>query len=389
MIRELLTMNTQTKNIHTDLNTIFNILRLYETFRIFLRLIFSNFKASLVSIFNVYITCFLFSLLCVSPILSETKIKKEKKYSFSVTLRNGTGHFVKPLPEVELISLKQGMEIIEKKQPKSNQFRFSPLVPSNTPYLLRANYQGTSYTVLIPPVPKFWEKQHELMIYEAGAKASEIKINSAMWVTKHKEDIEVEQVYVIQNQSNPPRSFDLSSILFFVDPKAKAKKASLRYGKNSMPITLSLKEKEEYFMIERGIRPGQAEINLSFSIPTRKMKDRFLKFQDIALNEHYRILLWKPNNFKPKIIGANTKEIEIPNIGIGYQIDKKANGAKESLIEFSYDFSEGDYIIDNPLSSDSNPLFNTPLKTGVALIFLVFQGFIFLSFFRGKNLKKV
>ena len=385
-----------------------------------------------------------------------------KKYTFSGFIKNGSNSKITEFPEIELISLDQGMQIIEKIKPTSLNFHFSPLTPKLSPYLIRANYKGTSYTKLIPPTPIFWNKKQELTIYESGAKLNDVKISSAMSVTKRKTNLNVEQVYVLQNFSKPMKSFDLSNIYFYIDLKAQNIRATLSYGKSSMPIPLIVKISKNIINFDKGIRPGQAEIILNYTVNEMIIKDGFWYSKDGSYTGNSKVLLWRPNDLIPEISGINFRKVEIPNLGFALQLgnfeetnktdevennletsnkskfeiyrDSNKNDIKENIIKndnnnkienrekadkfekiknnektdktqniennelseknnlknknqfFKYDFSKVSYLIDDPINSDENPIFNTNFKIFIGLFLIILQLFVLIFSYKKRKL---
>ena len=361
---------------------------------------------------NFFIILFLniifINLINLNPLLSQPYFEKtnksnnsqvnqnkiiSKKYTFSGFIKNGSNSKITEFPEIELISLDQGMQIIEKIKPTSTNFHFSPLTPKLSPYLIRANYKGTSYTKLIPPTPIFWNKKQELTIYESGAKFNDIKISSAMSVTKRKTNLNVEQVYVLQNFSKPMKSFDLNNIYFYIDSKAQNIRATLSYGKSSMPIPLTVKISNNIINFDKGIRPGQAEIILNYTVNEMILKDGFWYSKDGNYSGNSKVLLWRPNDLTPEISGINFRKVEIPNLGSALQLGNFEETIKldknEKQISYKYDFSKVSYIIDDPINSDENPIFNSNIKIFIGLFLIILQLFVLLISYKKRKFKSL
>ena len=275
---------------------------------------------------------------------SQKKLKEEtkeplkqdsKKVQFKGVIKNGTGSTLKPIPNVELILLAGGMQLIEKAVPQKTSFVFLPVKEPQNPYLMRTVYQGASYSILIPPQKKFWKRKHILYVYDSGAKLKDLQITSALQVSKKKQGLSVEKVFLVQNNSSPPKSFALEHIYFFIPPKAKNIQASIRYQNRGMPLPLAPLFHKQGYVFKHGLRPGQAELNIRYEITGYQLRDRrWLPSQ--SKNKQQQVLIWRPPDAVPKVKGAKYSSIDIPNIGPAYQIE---NGAEN---EIYYDFSAGE-----------------------------------------------
>ena len=305
--------------------------------------------------------------------------ERQQKVQFKGVIKNGTGSALKPIPDVELIRLAGGMQLIEKTRPQKAFFEFSPIFMEEpkSPYLIRTVYQGASYSVLIAPKKEFWKGRHGLYVYDSGAELKDLQITSALQVTKKREGLSVEKVFIVQNSSSPPKSFGLEQIYFFIPPKSKDIRASIRYQNKGMALPLKPLSHKQGYNFKHGLRPGQAELNIRYEVFGYQLRDRtWLPSQ--AKNRAPQVLIWRPPDASPKVKGAKYSSINIPKIGPAYQIEYELEN------EINYDFSSGSVIIEDPLNEDSNPLFDHPGKT-LAALFVILTYFLLLTRFAARR----
>ena len=338
----------------------------------------------------LHLFCVLLLFQAYFPLFSQKKYESAKnpkknlqapqKIQFRGTIKNGSASLLRSLPDVELIRLSGGMELVEKTTPKGSSFVFSPISVEEltSPYLVRVNYQGASYSHLIPPSEKFWKRKLTLYVYDSGAELKDLQITSALQVSKKEGGLTVEKVFLIQNLSSPPRSFPLEQIYFFIPPNAKNIRAGIRYENKGVAIPLSpLRDNKQGHSFKHGLRPGQAELNIHYETYSYQLKDRRRSpFQD--RNSPKQVLIWRPPDAEPKVKGAKYSVIDIPNIGPAYQIEY---GAKN---EVSYDFRGGSVLIEDPLNKDKNPLFDSPLKTIISVFVILVYLLLFVRFLTPK-----
>ena len=306
------------------------------------------------------------------PLQANASISPAKSIEIFGNLRNGTNNQPVRVTSLELIKLEGGMNVLQRMSQAGPTFRFAPITSLQVPHLIKAVYQGTSYTLLIPPSKDFWRKKQVLTVYESGAAPSSLHVHVAVSVTKKQNSLYVEKIFALQNKSSPPRSFFLEKLRFFIPGNARELQASLRYRKKgSMPLPLPLqKTRDGYYYATYGLRPGEAELNLRYVVMGHLLQDSLSKMSQRSQKEETRVLLWQPRAAKPKIEATRFELINVPQVGTAYKVYYPPNEM------VNYDFSLGDFVIDNPLESDFNPIFNQAVKTVIALLLLVAHFFL-------------
>ena len=316
-----------------------------------------------------------------SPLLQQKTPPKQsapprKSVSFYGILRNGTGAAMRmrAWPAVELLYLNQGMQKIETVQTQQGRFRFTAVTAPQAPYLIRTQYAGASYTRLIPPQKKYWDKPQVLYIYESGAALTDLQIASALNIKKYRDSLHIEKVFSIENQSQPPRSFALKDIHFFVPPPAKNIQNSIRYQSSRMPLPLTAAATAQGVSIPHGLRPGGAALTISYTLKGAELLDRL--WQPQTTTAQTRIMLWQPADIRPKLKGGSYTTVTVPQIGAAWQVKYTPQS------NLRYDFSNGSFLVRDPLNSDENALFRQPVQTLLALFLLVSYMFGFTALTR-------
>lgn len=283
-----------------------------------------------------------------------------KKATIFGTITNGTtGAPVAP-EEIQLLRPGQtGMQVLQSIRPGTVSFKFDP-VPVQGPVLVRSLYAGETYIHVVPPTEKFYNAPQQVTVYEVGARAEDILITSGLQVVKHKESLKLSRVFAIENRSKPPRAFAGSGLKFFVSPDAKNVRAQLQH-QGSMPVPNALTPEGK---LARGIRPGNSELTLEYEISGFQLEERAQEFSGSPAKHAFLVVVFQPADAKPKVEGASVEELQIPNLGPALRINFGTDSAK-------FDFSNGGYIIENPLKSDVNAVFDESWKVLVALLFTI------------------
>lgn len=314
--------------------------------------------------------------------------------------RNGSPAKVERL---ELIQLGEGvMQTVQVIENAGPTFQFQAVPRPTGPHLIRATYQGESYSTMVPPAPNFYLQPQQITVFEPGADRRSVQITSAMRVTKLKGDrLAIQQFMVISNDSVPPRSFDPRGYHVYLPDGAETVRASLQHESTRMPIPLNLEpvaDKPNRYRVDRGVRPGNSQLVIDYDLPDVKFVDALPDEKDAVPglppartpagsheNPHnFRIVFWQPGNARPTISGAQAETIEIPNIGEALRVVYPGGGQA-----VTFDFSAGGHFVENPMQSDTNPLFDTPTQTIVGVLSGLIVFFLIASIIAGSGLRVV
>ena len=321
-------------------------------------------------------------------------------------IQNGTrGNAPAVAERIELISLGEGtMQIVEVLENAGPRFRFRAIPQPRGPHLIRAVFRGENYSTMVPPAPRFYLAEQTLTVFEPGADRRNVQITGAMRVTKTRTGLAIQQFMVIANESTPPRSFQPSDYWMYIPANATAVRANLQHESTQMPIPVSLEPvegAEQRFRLARGIRPGNSQLVIDYELPALQFRDALALDRSTpelppargngAPNPHaFRIIFWQPSNARPEVSGGQAESIQVPNLGEALRVvypTPTAEDTESSTVRF--DFSGGGVFIENPLESDTNPLFDTPLQTIVGVISGLIVFFLLASVLAGSGLRLV
>lgn len=174
----------------------------------------------------------------------------------------------KPQAGVELVlqTLQGGMrEAARTKSDAKGEFSFE--VESSQPYLVRANYQDVNYFRQAPP----GTQSVEVMVYDSTAKPEGVRMVADLQrVEAEQGRLHVIQVYVLQNASDPPRSWMADRTLQIYLPQGAQITSSSAAGPGGMPVQSAPvpddKEKGRYGFVFP-LRPGETRFQVNYDLP--------------------------------------------------------------------------------------------------------------------------
>lgn len=310
-------------------------------------------------------------------------------------IQNGsTGQFAKA-DNLELIKIEEGMQVIQTLKNVGPTFKFEPVELTGAPLLIRATHNSETFIAALQPPTSVNQTKltREIVVFDDGAKLSDISFHSGLQISRLKDGLDVNIVYAIANHSKPQRTFDLTGLQFPVPNDAKDLKINLTHEDAGMPVNLSpkLNDAGDSVELKRKIRPGTSELSIRFKLDSYVFKDRVDFSKELLVNRtnkkdakntnsFFRVLIWRPANAMPKIEGGESKELEIPNLGKAVQVFYNEDTV-------TYTFDQGDVWFDNPMASDDNPIFDKTYKTVLAVILALFVLFVLLSIIAGSRIR--
>jgi hypothetical protein len=287
-----------------------------------------------------------------------------------VSVWNGsTSTFAKP-EKLEVIELsEQGMNPLKTLEEPKEQYQI--LLEKKSPTLIRVHYKNESYVELINSEDlkkNFISKR--IIVYDTTDNLSNLIVHTGMQVTKYKENLEINMIYAIQNKSRPPKTIRAELLQFALPENAKIIQASLSNENSPMPLRVNLIKNQDYYSIDKNIKPGNSELIIQIEIPNYILKKKVDPILSRINNDSkiVSVFMWRPQDLKPTIQGGVIEEKSVPNLG-------SANFVYYEEPEILLDFSKGSFLYKNPLKAYSNPIFDTRTKTviGIALgLFLIF-----------------
>ena len=240
-----------------------------------------------------------------------------------ISLKNGTTGGIGKADTIKLIALQGGMTPIGEFQNKQGDFTLEKInFPDQTPVLIQVSYKGANYNKMVPPTPVFRSKVQEITVYELTSELKDIEVRSLMQIIREENLLRVYKIFLIENKTNPPRSFQNTTtpIEIFVPSEAGEIFGQLTQGDSKMGIPLNLRDGAKGKIVDRPILPGTSELQIAYTIPAESLADVSFKdefsFED---KNSPRIIFFKPKDMKIEIKGSiEQKDIkeEIPQ-GLG------------------------------------------------------------------------
>ncbi|HVH88645.1 MAG TPA: hypothetical protein VM912_18140 [Terriglobales bacterium] len=263
--------------------------------------------------------------------------------------------------DVVLLKLSEGMQ--EASRTKTDaQGKFTLAIPDDGgQHLVRVTHQGVNY---FKPAPA-GTTSVQVDVYDAGKKVQGVSGRADITrVQTENGQLEVAELFVIQNNSNPPRtqmsdrSFELSL------PEGAVIDGSLAAGPGGMPVNsapVPTGEKNRYAYVFP-IRPGETKFQVSYHLPYSGS----FKFQPqiFAPTEDLVVMLPKSMDFKgdTSLFASSGEEKGMSiyvahNVAAGKQISFSVSGTGQIPRDAQGDNSDGQQSAstDNPAGPDNRP----------------------------------
>ena len=169
--------------------------------------------------------------------------------------------------EVTLVEPLQGMaEIGTAKADAQGRFVIRPASAAQGPRLVRATKDGVNYFKMLPP----GTDNADLQVYDASPKVDGISTTvDVLRIQGTAGEMQVTELYAVQNGSNPPRTLNGQNTYEIVLPEGAQLDAASAQGPNgqpiqSMPQPTSLKG---HYAFNFPIKPGETRFQLGYRIP--------------------------------------------------------------------------------------------------------------------------
>ncbi|TGN14270.1 hypothetical protein [Leptospira ilyithenensis] len=235
-------------------------------------------------------------------------ISYAEKVSIFGSLKNGTFGGPGKADSIKLLALQSAMLPLAEIGPQTGSFRFPAVeAPEGSPLLVQVVYKGVNYNKIIPPVAKFRSASQEVQVFEIGNDWKDVSVKSLMQVMREKTGVRIFKLFLLDNASKPPRSFqtDTRQIEYFVPKEAKEVFAQVQQPGSKMAIPLGQPEgKNGGKILDRALLPGVSELQISYLIPNEV---EVITEQLLLEGESgsYPIFL-KPEDMKPEIVSGGT-----------------------------------------------------------------------------------
>ncbi|MDF3820385.1 hypothetical protein P3G55_10765 [Leptospira sp. 96542] len=252
------------------------------------------------------------------------------------TIKNGTTGGVGKATSIRMLALQGAMLPLGEIGPQSGKFQFPKMnLPEGAPILLQIEYQGVNYNKMIPPVTQFRTSPQEVVVYETGATKAEVAVKSLMQVMREKKGIRVFKLFLIDNHSNPPKSYDskLNPLEYSVAEGAEDVLAQIQQPGSKMAIPLATPPGSNGGKIlDRAILPGVSEMQVSYLVPNSvETIDESLFIE--SENGKFPIFV-KPMDMELKILSGQSMaklDKDVPQGLSAYVLEEKSFGTKIKL----------------------------------------------------------
>ena len=211
-------------------------------------------------------TLFLLLLLALSPTSARAAIDGK-------VINRTTGKPVATIP-VTLLKFDGGMDPIEEVRTESDGgFTFQkPLTGSAgspVPGMLRAEYEGVTYSQMIPPGTP--TAGLEVAVYSVEDKKSLTPRGHIMIFEPGAGEMVVNENFPFLNDSNPPKTFrnaETGTLRFYLPPEAKGIVQVRTAGPQRMPLrSVAMPTKEaNVYKIDFALKPGENSIDLTYLV---------------------------------------------------------------------------------------------------------------------------
>ncbi|AOP34987.1 hypothetical protein A0128_14695 [Leptospira tipperaryensis] len=235
-----------------------------------------------------------------------------EEIELKIRIKNGTTGKEGNIESLRIIALQQGMIPIKDLGPAKGDFVVSKLtVPDQSPILLQAKYAGVNYNKMVPPVPVMRSAVQEIVVYEKTRDKSLVRTRSAMQITRGKDFLRVFKIFLISNNTIPPKSYQDEQNPFevYVPSEATEVVGQLTQGEARMAIPLQLQDGPNGKYLDRAILPGSSELQISYTIPASNLSKVTFKDRMLAeKSEGFRAVFSKPGDMEVSFIGASKQE---------------------------------------------------------------------------------
>lgn len=181
------------------------------------------------------------------------------------TVKNGTTGKPAVGDDVVLLKLQNNMEEAARtKVDKSGHFKFT--TEGSGPFLIRVTHEQVNYHKPAPP----GVTSVDVEVYDANAAASDISGTFYDMAMQARDGyIEVQEVYAVNNKSNPPRTYNPDRSMKIILPTGAQVEDSLVSGPGGMPVKsapVPSGTPGEYGYVYP-IRPGQTTFSVMYRLP--------------------------------------------------------------------------------------------------------------------------
>jgi hypothetical protein len=212
------------------------------------------------------------------------------------TVTNGTSGRVAAGVDVTLIKLAQGMQEADStKTDSKGNFSFK-MDDAGGPHLVRATFQGATYFKAAPP----GTSSVELTIYDSAAKVEGLSYTvEVLKLQTEKNQLNGTRLFVINNQSKPPRTQMSDATFEFYLPEGAQIDATMARAPNGNPVKAAVEQRKErnLYAFNFPLRPGETQLQIGFH--TSYSGSAEINPKSKYPLEHFVVMLPKSMKFDP------------------------------------------------------------------------------------------
>jgi hypothetical protein len=175
--------------------------------------------------------------------------------------------------EVVVMSLAGGMEEVGHGKTDA-QGNFSITVPpGDAPHLVRVVHQGVNYHASAPP----GTTSANVTVYDAAKQVENIIGEGRVLrvLNAGKQGIEISEMYILRNESQPPRTKMGEQTLEFSVPEGAQVEEGMAAGPSGMPTNSNVTPagKKNRYAFSYPIRPGRTQLQVTYKLPYSGTRD--------------------------------------------------------------------------------------------------------------------
>jgi hypothetical protein len=191
---------------------------------------------------------------------------------------NGTTGQPAPKVKVELLDLSQGMQTaLEAETASDGTFKLTSNSAGEPQILIRVIYLNVNYNLAIPPGSA---DPVEIKVFEVTADPRPIKVTLPVMLTQASANaLLVQQQYIVDNQSNPPRTFLNPAGTFWFDTPDSKSVQDLNVsvvGLAGVPLPQHPEpRKAGGYSLSYPMKPGKSEVRISYQVNSPSNRRHF------------------------------------------------------------------------------------------------------------------
>ncbi len=248
------------------------------------------------------------------------------------------------------------LKVIKKPGPV---FRFEGVPFPGETLIISVLYRGNSYYRMLSPNDPGLLNPQRIFVFDDGGDPRKVRLTAMDSLTKTSKGIAVERFFVIMNGNSPARNVATKDLRFVLPANAKNARAIMKLEDTNLSLPLTVRQDDSGYAIDRPLRPGNSTLSIRYEVDGYKLEettpDVIALNGKLPISHGFQFIAWKPEDARPSVQGAETKEVTVPGFG------KVIQAVYKMGTTIRYDMSSGSFYYENLLMADYNPLYEYPL----------------------------